>query len=230
MIKRSSKAVLVLECPWGLDDGDTNRSSVLPFIDGIAKLAGDTEVFHANFYDKSSFTKALDYLCKIKFQSTVVYIAAHGYKKRIVDVDIIHILSVIGSLSRKCNITGVMLGSCYVGKNTIEMAVCTEDTNIKWCAGYSSTCDWLVGTMIDSSIISSMLKLDTEDFKDRDLIINGFSDAIAPFSQFYSIGEDYEEKKIKIRDSLQFICQPLGQGNRAKNYTDEVFEAYQDLQ
>ena len=64
----------------GLDDGDANRSSVLPFIEGVAKLAGDTEVYHANFYDKRSFEMALDCLCKTKFQNTIVYVAAHGYK------------------------------------------------------------------------------------------------------------------------------------------------------
>ena len=35
-----------------LDFSDSNRVSVRYFIDGIGKIAGDTEVYHANFYDK----------------------------------------------------------------------------------------------------------------------------------------------------------------------------------
>ena len=62
----SNRAIFVLECPWELDDGDSNRSSVLPFVEGVAKFAGDTEICHANFYDESSFKKALDCLCKSK--------------------------------------------------------------------------------------------------------------------------------------------------------------------
>jgi hypothetical protein len=60
----SSNCILVIESPWELDGQDSNRSSVVPFIEGIAKLHGDTDVYFLNFYDKSSFKTALDCLCK----------------------------------------------------------------------------------------------------------------------------------------------------------------------
>jgi len=72
------RAIIVLEAPWELDDKDANRSSVLTFIEGVAKFAGDMEVLHANFYDKSSFKYALKCLCKTRYQNAIVYIAAHG--------------------------------------------------------------------------------------------------------------------------------------------------------
>ena len=50
--KHTNKAILILESPWELDDGDANRSSVLPFIEGVAKINGDIEVYHANFYGR----------------------------------------------------------------------------------------------------------------------------------------------------------------------------------
>ena len=53
----SNRAIFVLESPWELDDGDANRTSVLPFVEGIAKMAGDTEVLFANFYDKRSLSR-----------------------------------------------------------------------------------------------------------------------------------------------------------------------------
>lgn len=81
--KHAHRTILVLESPWGLDDADANRSSVLPFVEGVAKYAGDTEVFHANFYDRSSFEKALACLCRTRYSNTIVYIAAHGSKWKI---------------------------------------------------------------------------------------------------------------------------------------------------
>lgn len=44
MKQRTSRAIIVLEAPWALDDTDANRTSVLPFVEGVAKYAGDTEV------------------------------------------------------------------------------------------------------------------------------------------------------------------------------------------
>ena len=52
---QSRLAIVVLESPSELDETDSNRTSVLPFIKGIGKLTGDTAVHYANFYDKSSF-------------------------------------------------------------------------------------------------------------------------------------------------------------------------------
>ncbi|MCA1773838.1 MAG: hypothetical protein LC677_15020, partial [Halomonas sp.] len=62
--RHASRAILVLESPWELDSQDANRSSVIPFVQGVAKLTGDTDVHHANFYDKKSFEMALECLCK----------------------------------------------------------------------------------------------------------------------------------------------------------------------
>ena len=61
---RSRRAILILEAPWELDPDDANRTSVLPFIQGIAKLTNDTEVHYANFYEEDSFEIALNHLCK----------------------------------------------------------------------------------------------------------------------------------------------------------------------
>ena len=223
----SNRAILVLECPWDLDEGTSNRSSVLPFIEGIAKLAGDTEVYHANFYDKQSFKKALGYLCRSSFQNAVVYVAAHGYRNKIAGVSIIDLLCEIGFEAKNCNITGVMLGSCYVGKENYAMEACTEGTHIKWCAGYTSSCLWLEGTMIDSAIIATMLSLDEDDYEHKEHLIGQIASAIRPFSRSFVIGDDYKGNPVTLQQSLQFVVQPRGQGNRAKTVSAEVFQAYE---
>lgn len=222
----SNRAILVLESPWELDGSDSNRTSVLPFVEGVAKYAGDTEVFHANFYDESSFKKALACLCKSRFSNTIVYVAAHGYKRDIGGVEIIRLLSKIGLESKKYNITGVMLGSCFVGENTTALEASLEDSNLKWCVGYASESDWLAGTLIDCSILIEMSKLDNDEFSNADAMIEHFSRAIAHFSVSFKIGNDYKTKPVSLRESLKFVIQPSGKGRRAALVSNEVFKAY----
>ncbi|PZN82997.1 MAG: hypothetical protein DM484_05465 [Candidatus Methylumidiphilus alinenensis] len=229
-IYHTHRAILVLESPWELDNQDANRSSVIPFINGVAKLAGDTEVFHANFYDKNSFEKALECLCKTTFENTTVYIAAHGYKKKAGNVKISDVLRLIGDKSKKYNITGLMLGACFVGENTITMEVYIEGTNLKWCAGYSSSTYWLPGTLIDCSILSRMSELELDDFEDRDTLIYSLADAISPFSNLFNIGLDYNEKPVSLEDSMQFVVQPSGKGYKAKKVNEDVLKIWHSLQ
>lgn len=222
----SSRAILVLESPWELDFSDSNRTSVRPFIDGVGKLAGDTEIYHANFYDKSSFEKALDCLCKRKFENTIVYIAAHGYKKKVGNFPISDLLFMVGEKSKQYNITGLLLGSCFVGENTGMMEVYLEGTNLKWAAGYSSTSKWLEGTLIDCSILSHMSYLEDFAYSDREIIVEALGSSVSGFSENFCIGNDYNDAPVKLIDSLQFVVQPRGQGNRAKTVTTEVFQVH----
>lgn len=219
----TNRAILILESPWELDNDDSNRTSVLPFVEGVAKLAGNTEVYHANFYDKKSFQQALDCLCKTKFESTIIYIAAHGYKKKVGKVNIADLIFMVGERSKQFNITGLMLGSCFVGEHTSTMEVFVEGTNIRWCAGYASSTKWLQGTMVDCAILSGLSILDDDDFEDKDCIIEAFANAIAPFASNYPIGCDYDGELTSLEDSMQFVVQQKGQGNRAKVVTEEVF-------
>lgn len=226
----ANRAILVLEAPWELDNSDSNRTSVTPFVDGIAKYSGDTEIYHANFYDKSSFKKALDCLCKTKFHNTIVYIAAHGYKKEIGNIKLMEALVAIGLKSKEFNITGVMLGSCFVGENKATLEVSLEGTNLKWCAGYSSSSHWLNGTMIDCAILAKMSQLDFEDFSSRDQLIQSFGHAIHHFSSTSVIGTDYKGNDVSLENSLQFVVQPVGQGQKAKTVSSEVFSLHKELQ
>lgn len=229
-LHRAHRAILVLECPWELDQFDCNRTSVLPFIEGVAKYAGDTEVYHANFYDKNSFTKALECLTRCRADNTIVYVAAHGYRRKIAGTSVDDLIFAIGEHSKDCNITGLMLGSCYVGQHTSTMEVFMEGTTLRWCAGYASSCDWLSGTMIDCSIMASMLELDDEDLADRETMIENLAGALSPFSRTFAIGEDYKEGVVALEDSITFVVQPSGRGNRAKTVSENVLDVYEAFQ
>lgn len=223
---RATRAILVLESPWELDERDSNRTSVMPFIEGVAKYAGDTEVYHANFYDKRSFETALKLLCRSRADNTLVYIAAHGAKGKVAGAKIEDLIFAIGEQSREANISGLMIGSCFVGEDTTMMEVYLEGTYIKWCAGYGSSCEWLSGTMIDCAILAQMLELDEEDFSDRELLIECLAGALSPFSKTFVIGGDKKDHEVVLEDSIKFVVQPAGRGNRAREATEEVLESY----
>jgi hypothetical protein len=202
---------------------------VLPFIEGIAKMLGDTEVYHANFYDKSSFNKALDCLCKKKFSNTLVYIAAHGSKRRVGNTNITDVLYSIGEKSNKFNITGVMLGACFVGGNTIDMEVFSLGNNLRWCAGYASSAFWLPATLIDCAIMSAMLNVEPNSNYDRDAIIDIMADALSTFDGNMYIGDDLNDHPTSLEDSLEFVLQPKGRGFQPKSIAENIFDARKGL-
>jgi hypothetical protein len=230
-IHSARRAIFVFESPWEMDAGDSNRTSVLPFIEGIGKLSGDVEVFHANFYDESSFKKALKCLAKTRYENAVVYIAAHGSATDIGGVKTHALLWEVGEIAKSLNITGVLLGACLAGGNTSQMEAYTEGSNLRWCAGYSSSVSWLEGTFIDCAILSRMLELDDEDsdFKDVDLMVEAIAEAIAPFSKSYGIGTK-KKTVLRLDQSIEFVVQAKGKGNVAKTVTTEVFAAWDSNQ
>jgi hypothetical protein len=217
------RAIIVLEAPWELDAKDANRTSVLPFIEGVAKLAGDTEVLHANFYDESSFRYALKCLCKNRYQNAIVYIAAHGWKGRVGTVPLRSLLKGIADVSTACNITGVLLGSCYGGECSQTMEDGLKASNMRWCVGYASSSWWLEGTLIDCSILAKMASVRKSSYRRQAKMIEHFADAIAQFAPTYPIGEDMDDDAVTLQDSLTFVVQIDGQGQQPQNVSSNVF-------
>ena len=223
-ISKSKNAILVFESPWKLDDYDANRSSVLPFVHGIAKMHGDTEVYSLNFYNKKSFEIALDCLCRQKFDNTLVYIAAHGSKTRIGDVSLTDILDAINDKSRKFNIKGLMLGSCFAGSDPHLLEAFLEGSKLTWCAAYSSSCYWLQGTMLDCALLHSALNIEDAHYKTHEEMQEAFAEAIAHFAPNANIGTDSNEQPVALSASLQIVIQPEGRGFRASLSSEEIFD------
>lgn len=225
----ASRAILILESPWELDSNDANRTSVLPFIDGVAKLTGDTEVHYANFYDESSFQKALDCLCKGTFDNRIVYVAAHGYERTIGDMDITSLLDRISLKSKKYHISGVLLGSCFVGEHADSMEARLQGSSLRWCAGYASEARWLEGTLIDCALIAHMSAREDDDFYHREWIAEELANAIHLFRADFPIGNDYADKPVRLDSSLRFVAQPRGRGNRARDITEWVWAKHKEM-
>lgn len=228
--KYANRAIFVLEAPWDLDASDANRSSVLPFLQGVAKLAGDTDVLHANFYDEGSLIHAYNYLAKSHHRNAIMYIAAHGAYGEVGNVKLLSIFAAAQIIAERCNVSGVLIGSCYGGECSGTLQAGIEGSQLRWCAGYASSANWLQGTLIDCAILESMLDLPSAAYKKSEKIIERLAHAISPFSSTYAIGEDYDDQPVSLRDSLQFVIQPEGQGQRARNVSQEVFDKHAALQ
>jgi hypothetical protein len=201
----------------------------MPFIEGVGKFAGDVEVFHANFYDKSSFKKALTCLAKTKYENALVYIAAHGSEKTVGGVKTHDLLYEVSDIAKHLNVTGVLLGACLAGGDTINMEVYTEGSNLRWCGGYSASVSWLDGTLLDCSILARMLHLDDEEFEDVDMIIAALAEAVAPFSKSYGIAEKNKKQK-RLDQSVEFVVQATGRGKLPRTVTSDVFNEWDNNQ
>lgn len=228
--KYANRAIIVLEAPWDLDAADANRTSVLPFLEGVAKLAGDTDVLHANFYDEDSLIHAYNYLAKSHHRNAIMYIAAHGAHGLVGNVELLSIFAAAQVIAKRCNITGVLIGSCYGGECGVTLQTGIQGSQLRWCAGYASSTNWLQGTLVDCAILESMLDLPSAAYKKSAKIIERLALAVSPFSPTYPIGEDYDDRPVSLRDSLQFVIQPEGKGQRARNVNQEVFAEHVALQ
>jgi len=228
--KYANRAIIVLESPWELDATDANRSSVLPFIEGVAKLTGDTDVLHANFYDESSLLSAASCLAKSRHRNAVVYVAAHGGGGEVGNVELLSVFAAVQVFAKQCNITGVLIGSCYGGQCTTTLQAGIEASPLRWCASYASSSSWLQGTLVDCAILESMVDLPAAAYKSGDKMIARLAGAIGPFSPTYPIGKDENDEPVSLGDSLQFVIQPEGKGHHARNVSADVFALHAAFQ
>lgn len=228
--RHAGRAIIVLESPWELDDDDANRSSVLPFIEGVAKLAGDMDVLHANYYDEASMGIAMKCLAKSAYRNTIVYIAAHGDGKQAGEVELVKIFGIVERHAEACNITGVLIGSCFGAKDLLNLEVGLEGGPLRWAAGYASSAYWLPGTLVDCAILARMSRLAPAAYRSADRMIEALGEAIGPFSARAPIGTNGRGKQVSLTDSMRFMVQPEGQGHRARDVSRAVFAHHEDNQ
>lgn len=228
-----NNALIVLEAPWDLREKDQNVVSVLPFFQGLEKLNGDFDLYHSQFYEAKSFEMALNQLTKLDYKRYYIYVACHGSGKRLKNVNLTTVLSLITSKAKQKNIVGVVIGACLVGRNIADFKAYTESSSIVWKFGYKCAVNWLDGTLLDLKVFDSLLKSGKNDFKDANKIIKRFKEAISLYDANQSIGTDVTKTDengdeyaldMAIKNSLTLVIQPNGQGHKAKDYSSELFD------
>lgn len=219
-----SNALIILERPWGYNDEDQNVVSVQPYFQGLERLNGSFDLYHTNFYEAKSFKMALDELTKMNYDNYYVYIACHGSGLRMGNMNLTTVLGEINRKAQERNITGVILGSCLVGNNTEHLEVYTESSSINWKIGYKCSVDWLEGTLLDLKFFNHLMRLNEGDLYDKDEVLDGVKRALYTNDPYAIIGTDKKEEPMALEDSLTVVIQPKGQGNKAKDYSEKLFE------
>ncbi len=237
---KSKRAVLILEGPWNLDSNDANRSSVLPFFEGMAKEFHDVEIFYSRYYDYNSFQLALTEITRPEFKSSIIYIAGHGDGKTVSGANIKKIFKDCSIKSRKINATGVVIGSCFsagTAKSPLdgEIASMIHDSQLSWAAAYTCASNWFVSTMIDCALIRQMIRATARKLSCKESIAAELAAAISPFSPTHELGgdsveSDSDENPVQLRDGLVFFAQSDGQGYKAQEITDEVWVKWREWQ
>ena len=134
------------------------------------------------------------------------------------------VLAKINNKAQKRNIIGVILGSCLIGNNTGHLEAYTESSSIVWKIGYKCSVDWLEGTFLDLKFFNNLMKLDEDEYADKDVVLAEMQDVLNVYNPMASIGWDKNEEDMAISDSLTAIIQPKGQGHKAKDYSHLLFE------
>jgi len=232
-------AVLILEAPWDIYEGDINRSSVEPFFQGLAKQTNDVDILHSRFYDASSFRSAFNVLSSCRYKNAIVYVAGHGDGKCVGGAKIVDIMAECSVGSVAANITGVVLGSCF-SAGTVERPQAgiidnlIQASNIAWVAAYNCASFWYESTIVDLSIIRRMLEAGEDDFNTREGISELLAEGIECFSPRFVLGYDGKgdelSNRVSLRDGITFFSQPRGKGNRSRSVTAEVWARWESLQ
>lgn len=223
-------ALIILEYPWWDIDRNPGQASVLPFFQGVERLADNFKVYHATFFDKNSFTEALSgFSLNDRYDRYILYIAAHGSSRKVANMHIGSLCSIVGGFAEVSRIEGVIIGSCHVGVQTQQMKSAMAGSSIAWMMGYKGAVDWLTSTLVDISVINSMLELGGHEITDRDDIFNKFTEAIQRFNPTYPVAHDKKNNQMNLLDTLSLVIQPRGQGHQPKDMT-EALQGYEWLE
>lgn len=218
-------ALIILERPWGHHISPNNRASVLPFFQGLQQLRGDFDLYHSQFYNKASFELALAEMLEAEYEEYYVYIACHGKGRKLENMHLTSALSAINQQAKVRNIVGVVTGACLVGENITHFEVFSESSSIVWQFGYKCSVNWLDGTLIDLKVFDTLMGLTEPHLYDRGEVVALFQHALSDFRPDTYVGSSKNKKPMPLRDSLTLIVQPKGQGHKAKDNSNELFDA-----
>ena len=231
--KQHKPALLTVEQPWWQLSEKPCQESVLPYLQGLAKRV-DCETYYASFFDLASLRTSLAHLAEAGVNhtggETYLYIAGHGSGRRLgggegrsINVaSLIIELKVLAGLLQQFGapLTGVIIGSCELGRNDIDWAVAMQGTSLRWIVGYRHSVEWFASTQVDLALLHSALQkggIMTTDGKWQ--MLSDFRYALSLFSRNYRIHHRINEhgntvSSATLRETLVIVGQPAGSGQR----------------
>lgn len=142
------KTIFVLESSWDAQNPLKN-SSVMPFVKEFAEQRG-IKAYYQVFTDSKSFCHWIQEFNKVKTTSSLLYIAAHGYKGSLYALNGgIKRGTIVNAIKKAKNIRYVHFGSCNFGNKANLKLILTKSKHLQWAAGYNKSVDWVTSTIFD---------------------------------------------------------------------------------
>lgn len=228
-------ALLVAESPWYTPNVNQGAASSLPFFEGVKKLNNDRatdrrfNIYHCNFYDNSSFDRAIEHLAKASEERQILYVGAHGSAESIADAEIEHIADVIADAGGR--VKGLIVSSCFVGSNAklakaselgFKLNTLKEVRGPNWILAYTHSVDWLSSVMLETSVIHHFsMGYMKRTINSKAQILDVFNDAFALFNPNANFGWDANEHEKTLAECIRVWVRPQG-AEFAKDVTEEL--------
>ncbi|MCX9157804.1 hypothetical protein OPU71_16900 [Niveibacterium sp. 24ML] len=205
--KSSRVALIILEDLWWDLDANPSQASSAPFFEGIERLCENIKSYRFNFYDSSSFSKALERALTVSEERIVLYVAAHGTQKKVGGASGMTLLSKIREQGiNDKRLEGVIVSSCTFGGNDEAIAKLFEG-RINWFYGYRTSVDWLGSLLLETALLECLAYKDHSYIESEEGIGDLFSEATRPFDLNWEMGEDNTGRK-ELKDSLVVAVRP----------------------
>ena len=203
-------ALLILEQPWFRIPQDPRQSSVRPFLEGLAAL-NDMPLFHASYYDRQSFDKALSYLLEARelesVDKLILYVGAHATGGRLGGdfgqaMNLDTLFRRLTELGHK-QIAGLILDSCELGAKEEQLAAGVKQAGLSWLIAHAARIDWMDGMLTNLNLLHHLCQIHPDDLDKRDSLLTRVQAATSLFNPFHIVEEDdYDDDEI-----LQMIAE-----------------------
>lgn len=200
--------LVVLEDSWWSLSDNPRQASSGPFLEGLSKYMDHLTVYRFNFYDTSSFDKALVRGLTVPENRVLLYIGAHGSTKRIGGANLSSLLDKLSEKSKNDKkIEGVILSSCMVAgnDNAIPKAF-SGRTN--WLFGYSESIDWLGSILIETAVLESICRAASDYCSSTASLLDTFRDALQHFNEDWHVAADEKGNPVSLKSAISFWVRP----------------------
>lgn len=193
-------AIVLLENVWWTFKKNPEFASAEPFFEGLARYNDSARCYRLNFFDESSFRKALEFATTVPEKRVVLHIGAHGDPGRIGGVRAEKLLSHLASVRRQ--VEGVILSCCSAGNNGSAIQRAFEG-KIRWLFTYMVDIDWLGSMLIDTCILEEVCREQSSAYADSASgVVKTLNEALTKFNPAWLIDDVRKDRPLKDAISL----------------------------
>lgn len=195
-------ALVILEGVWYDFSTNPGHASNAPFLEGVCRFVDTMNSYRLNFYDATSFAKALEWAVTVPEKRIILYIGEHGSTKKIGNSHALTLMKKVAEMSRDYSkIEGVILSSCLVGSHDDALEAGLKG-GAHWVFGYTSSVDFIGSAQVESSILATIARSGSDYVDDEHQIAALFAEGLKRFNPDWMIGDG---AKPELRNSVRLV-------------------------